>query len=101
MAVIVPENQTGRTGRTTDIDFFKLGFQTVKEKNFSQIISETCYISQKAADRVPSRHWFASVWGAEHNQWKTEEGFRKYLREEMEKLAWPLVIKRLSGSGKE
>lgn len=101
MAVIVPENQTGRTGRTTDIDFFKLGFQTVKEKNFSQIISETCYISQKAADGVPSGHWFAAVWGAEREQWKTEDGFRNYLREEMEKLAIPLVIKRLSASGKE
>jgi len=101
MAVIVPENQTGRTGRTTDIDFFKLGFQTVKEKNFSQIISETCYISQKATARVPSVHWFAAVWGAEREQWKTEEGFRNYLRKEMEKLAFPLVIKKLSSGGKE
>jgi hypothetical protein len=101
MAVIVPENETGRTGRTTDIDFFKLGFQTVKEKNFSQIISETCYISQKAADRVPSAHWFAAVWGAEREQWKTEDGFRNYLSEEIQKLASPLVIKRLSGSENE
>jgi hypothetical protein len=101
MAAIVPESQTGRTGRTSDIDFFKLGFQTVKEKNFSQIISETCYISQKAVDRVPSVHWFSAVWGAEREQWKTGEGFRSYLREEMEKLALPLVIRRLSTGGKE
>ncbi len=98
MAVLVPENETGKTGRTTDIDYFAKGFRTVKEKNFSQLISQTYYISQKAADNQPSKHWFAAVWGLENAQWKTEEGFRLYLKREMEKLANPLVIKGLSGN---
>jgi hypothetical protein len=97
MAVIVPENDTGKIARTTDIDFYKLGFQTVREKSFSNIISQTYYISQKAVDNQPSRHWFAAVWGLEKEQWKTEDGFREYLKGEMDKLANPLIIKRLKG----
>jgi hypothetical protein len=97
MAVIIPEKETGKIARTTDIDFFAKGFQTVKEKSFSNIISQTYFISQKAIDNQPSRHWFSAVWGLENPQWKTEEGFRKYLSEEMQKLANPLVIKRLKG----
>jgi hypothetical protein len=97
MAVIVPEETVGKIARTTDIDFFAKGFQTVKEKSFSHIISQTYYISQKAVDNLPSRHWFSAVWGLENPQWKTEIGFRKYLTEEMQKLANPLVVKRLKG----
>ncbi len=92
MAVLVAENETGKIGRTTDINFFKLGHQTVVEKNFSNIISETYYISQKTADGIPARHYFAAVWGLEKEQWKTEEGFRKYLTEEMEKLGNPISV---------
>jgi hypothetical protein len=100
MAVIVPENVAGKTGRTTDIDFFAKGFQTVKEKNFSNLISQTWYISQKISKNSPSRHWFSAVWGLEKEQWKTEDGFRSYLKEEMNRLANPLVVKRLKGSGR-
>lgn len=92
MAVILPEGETGKIGRTTDINFFNLGFQTVKEKSFSHIISETYYVSQRAADNQPVRHWFAAVWGLEKEQWKSEQGFRKYLSEEMKKLASPLIV---------
>jgi len=93
MAVIVPENEVGKTGRTTDIDYFAKGFQTVKEKSFSNLISQTCYISQKKSETKPSIHWFSAVWGLEKEQWKTEEGFRAYLKGEMNRLANPLVIK--------
>ncbi len=44
MAVIVPESEAGKIARTTDINFFDKGFQLVKEKGFSNIISETYYI---------------------------------------------------------
>lgn len=93
MAVLVAENQTGRVARTTNINFFELGYQTVREKNFSQIISETYYISQRAASGKPARHYFAAVWGLENDRWKTEEGFRDYLSGEMLKLANPPSIR--------
>lgn len=92
MAVIVPLSETGKIGRTTDIDFFKLGNQTVVEKNFSNIISQTYYIGQKCKSAEPAKHYFFSVWGLEKEQWKTEEGFKTYITEEAEKLSSPVVI---------
>ena len=92
MAVIVPLSEAGKIGRTTDINFFKLGFQTVVEKGFSNIISETCYIGQKCESGVPAKHYFFSVWGLDDEQWKTEEGFKKYISEEAEKLSAPLEV---------
>jgi hypothetical protein len=86
MAVIVPQNEAGKIGRTTDINFFRLGYETVREKGFSNIISETYYIGQKCRNGQPAKHYFFSVWGLDKDQWKTEEGFRKYLTEESEKL---------------
>jgi hypothetical protein len=92
MAVIVPLNEAGKIGRTTDINFFKLGYETVKEKGFSNIISETYYIGQKCESNKPAKHYFFSVWGLDKEQWKTEEGFRKYITEEAEKLSSPVVV---------
>ncbi len=92
MAVIVPLAGAGKIGRTTDINFFRLGFQTVVEKSFSNIISQTYYIGQKCKSNVPVKHYFFSVWGLEKEQWKTEEGFRTYISEEAEKLSAPIVI---------
>ncbi|WP_346859404.1 DUF4861 domain-containing protein [uncultured Draconibacterium sp.] len=91
MAVIVPAAEIGKIGRTTDINFFDLGYQTVKEKNFSNIISETYYIGQKCSSGTPAKHYFFSVWGLDKDQWKTEEGFKKYIGEEAEKLSAPIV----------
>ena len=92
MAVLVPSGETGKISRTTNIDFFKLGNQTVIEKSFSNIISETYYISQKCNNNEPAKHYFSAVWGLEKEQWKTEEGFKKYLSEEGEKLSSPLKV---------
>lgn len=92
MAVIVPLAEAGKIARTTDINFFKLGFETVVEKGFSNIISETYYIGQKCKSNVPAKHYFFSVWGLDKEQWKTEEGFRKYITEEAEKLSSPVVV---------
>lgn len=92
MAVIVPQNETGKIGRTTDINFYKLGYETVPEKGFSQIISETYYIGQNCESGKPSKHFFFSVWGLDKDQWKTEEGFRKYIAEEAEKLSEPVLV---------
>ncbi len=92
MAIIVPIAEAGKIGRTSDINFFKLGYETVKEKGFSHIISETYFIGQKCKSEVPAKHYFFSVWGLEKEQWKTEDGFKKYINEEAEKLSSPLVI---------
>ena len=92
MAVLVPLTETGKIARTTNINFFKLGFETVVEKGFSHIISETYYIGQKCSDNQAAKHYFFSVWGLEKDQWKTEEGFKKYLSEEAEKLSFPVEI---------
>jgi hypothetical protein len=90
MAAIVPLSEAGKIGRTTDINFFKLGYETVPEKSFSQIISETYYIGQNCTSGQPAKHYFFSVWGLDKDQWKTEEGFRKYISEEAEKLSEPI-----------
>jgi hypothetical protein len=92
MAVVVPKSEAGKIGRTTDVDFFKLGYQTVVEKSFSNIISQTYYIGQKCKNAEPAKHYFFSVWGLEKEQWKTEDGFKKYISEEAEKLSSPIVI---------
>ncbi len=92
MAAIVPTSDLGKIGRTTDINFFKLGYKTVPEKSFSNIISETYYVGRECESGVPSKHYFFSVWGLDNDQWKTQEGFRKYISEEAEKLSTPLVI---------
>ncbi len=87
MAAIVPLSEAGKIGRTTDINFFKLGYKTVPEKGFSNIISETYYIGQKCKNDISAKHYFFSVWGLDKEQWKTEGGFRKYIEEEAEKLS--------------
>lgn len=90
MAAIVPLKEAGKIGRTTDIDFFKLGYKTVMEKSFSNIISQTYYIGQNCTSGKPARHYFFSVWGLDKDQWKTEDGFKKYINEEAEKLSNPI-----------
>jgi len=90
MAAIVPLAEAGKIGLTTDINFFRLGYETVPEKGFSHIISETYYIGQKCSSGQPAKHYFFSVWGLDKDQWKTEEGFRKYITEEAEKLSKPI-----------
>lgn len=92
MAVAVPLAEAGKIGRTTDVDFFKLGFQTVVEKSFSNIISQTYFIGQNCKNAEPAKHYFFSVWGLEKEQWKTEDGFKKYITEETEKLSSPVEI---------
>lgn len=90
MAIIVPKTEAGKIGRTTNTNYAKLGFVTVKEKGFSNIISETYYIGQKCASGAPAKHYFFSVWGLDKDQWKTEAGFKKYIGEEAEKLSEPI-----------
>jgi hypothetical protein len=62
----------------------------VVEKSFSNIISQTYYIGQKCKSGAAAKHYFFSVWGLDKDQWKTEEGFKKYISEETEKLSNPI-----------
>jgi hypothetical protein len=90
MAVAVPLDEAGKIGRTSNTNYFELGYQTVPEKGFSNIISETYYIGQRCESGKPAKHYFFSVWGLDKEQWKTEEGFREYITEEAEKLSEPI-----------
>ncbi|WP_423127353.1 DUF4861 domain-containing protein [Gaoshiqia sp. Z1-71] len=92
MAILAKSDEVTRIDRTTDINFFNLGYQTVPEKNFSQVISETCYLAQKIRNDEASRHFFFSVWGLEDPKWKEISEFQKYIAAEAEKLSHPLVV---------
>ncbi|MFB6343240.1 DUF4861 domain-containing protein [Saccharicrinis sp. FJH62] len=91
MAVLVPKDDAGKIGRTSNINFYDLGYQTVPEKGFSNIISDTYYIGQKFKDSIPARHYFFSVWGLEKDKWKTEDGFKRYIADEAKKLSQPNI----------
>ena len=90
MAILVPLSEAGEIGQTTNTNFFNLGYQTVPEKGFSNIISETYYIGQKCTSNISAKHYFFSVWGLENEQWKTEDGFKKYIEEEALKLTFKI-----------
>ncbi|MCW0484323.1 DUF4861 domain-containing protein [Gaoshiqia sediminis] len=92
MAVLAKADEVTRIDRTTDINFFELGYQTVPEKNFSQVISETYYLAQKITNDVPARHFFFAVWGLENPKWKEISEFEKYISGEAEKLSNPVVV---------
>jgi len=90
MAVLVPVDEAEKIGRTTNLNFYKLGYKTVPKKKFSNIISETYYVGQRCENEKPSKHYFFSVWGLDKEQWKTEAGFIKYIEEEAKKLSDPV-----------
>lgn len=92
MAVIVPKKELGVIDRTTDINFFEKGYKTVPPKNFSHVISETYYITQKIENGKPARHYFFAVWGLEDPRWKDMENFESYIDEEANKIINPVVV---------
>lgn len=92
MVVLVPENESGKIGRTTNVNYANKGYVTVPEKWFSNVISETSYIGQKCKSNVLAKHYFFSVWELEKDQWKTEVGFRKYISAEAEKLSLAIEV---------
>jgi hypothetical protein len=92
MAVMVPKDELSKVDRTTDINYFEKGYQTVPNKNFSIVISETYYVAQKIENNKPARHYFFAVWGLENPKWKEIENFRAYMNHEAEKLNSPIVV---------
>ncbi len=94
MAVLAPTNEIGKIARTTNTDFYKLGYQTVPVKSFSQVISDTWYMSQKIKTELPSVHYFFAMWGLENPKWNEVDSVKKYIREEAEKLSRPITISK-------
>jgi hypothetical protein len=92
MAVMAPSTEVTRVARTSKVDFYKLGYQTVPEKSFSQVISDTYYLSQRIANNTPSIHYFYAFWGLEDARWKKVEGVRQYLEGEAERMGTPLML---------
>ncbi len=93
MAVLLKSNEVTKVARTTGIDFFKLGYKTVVEKNFSNVISQTYYVAQKINADAPARHYFLAVWGLENDKWKNMDNFKAYISSEAEILSNPIIIK--------
>lgn len=92
MAVLLPKAEVTRVARSSDIDFYSLGYKTVDEKKFSQVISQTYYVAQKISPDVPARHYFFAVWGLENGKWKDMDNFKAYIAAEAEGLSHPIVI---------
>jgi hypothetical protein len=92
MAVMLKINEETKVARTSNTNYFELGYKTVPEKGFSQVISETYYIAQKAENDVPARHYFFAVWGLENAKWNQIDEFKKYVTAEAEKLTNPFVV---------
>jgi hypothetical protein len=92
MAVLAPSGDIGKIRRAPKTNYFDLGYKTVVEKSFSNIISETYYLGQKCRDNQPEKHYFFAVWGLENKRWKTAEGFKDYIKTEAELLAGKIII---------
>ena len=92
MAVMIPKAEKTKVDRTTDINFYDKGYQTVPAKQFSHVISETYYVAQKIENNQPSRHYFFAVWGLENSKWKEIQNFESYINGEADKLSSPIVV---------
>ena len=94
MAILLKKEEVTKVARSTDIDFYSLGYKTVDEKKFSNVISQTYYVAQKINAEVPARHYFFAVWGLENAKWKNSENFKSYISSEAELLSNPIIIKK-------
>ena len=92
MAVLLKKDEVTKVARTTNIDFYNLGYKTVDEKKFSNVISETYYVAQKIKPEVKARHYFFAVWGLENAKWKSMDNFRAYISSEADFLSHPIQI---------
>ena len=92
MAVLLKKDEVTKIARTTNINFYNLGFQTVPEKSFSHVISDTYYVAQKIKNDVPARHYFYAVWGLENPKWKNIENLKQYMVDEANKLSNPIIV---------
>lgn len=92
MAVLMKKDEVTKVGRSTDIDFYSLGYKTVDEKKFSNVISQTYYIAQRINADRSARHYFFAVWGLENKKWKSVDNFKAYISSEADLLSNPIKI---------
>jgi len=92
MGVLLKKDETTKVARSTDIDFYSLGFKTVDEKKFSNVISQTYYVAQKINADEAARHYFFAVWGLENEKWKNIDNFKTYISSEAELLSNPIQV---------
>ena len=92
MAVLLKKDEVTRVARTTDIDFYSLGYKTVDEKKFSNVISQTYYEAQRIHPDTPARHYFFAVWGLENAKWKKVDNFKSYISSQAELFSHPVQI---------
>ena len=92
MAVLLKKEEVTKVARSSDIDFYKLGYKTVDEKKFSNVISQTYYVAQKINADSSARHYFFAVWGLENAKWKNSDNFKAYISSEAELLSNPINI---------
>ena len=92
MGILLKNDEVTKVSRTTDIDFYSLGFKTVEQKKFSNVISQTYYAAQKITADTPARHYFFAVWGLENEKWKNSDNFKTYMSSEAESLSNPVQI---------
>ena len=92
MAILLKKDEVTKVARTTDIDFYSLGYKSVDEKKFSNVISETYYVGQKIKHGVAARHYFFAVWGLENAKWKNMDNFKAYISSEAKLISNPIRI---------
>lgn len=94
MAVLLKKDEVTKVARTTNIDYYSLGYKTVDEKKFSNVISETYYVAQKIKPDIAARHYFFAVWGLENAKWKDLKNFKAYISSEADLLSHPIQLKK-------
>lgn len=92
MAVLMPAVEVGKIGRTTDNNYYEMGYKTVDAKRFSHVVSESYYVGQQYKANEAAKHYFFAVWGLENEQWKKEEGFKQYIEQEAKKIQQPVKV---------
>jgi len=92
MAVMAPSKGFIKTGKTSNLDFYQLGNQTVPEKQFSQAISQTSYVCQKISNNTPSMHYFFAFWGLENKDWNREGAVKDYICSEANNISHPVRV---------
>ncbi|MFV0521841.1 MAG: DUF4861 domain-containing protein [Mangrovibacterium sp.] len=94
MAVVVKANEITKIGEANKDNYYFKGkqYQTVSEKEFSNVISDTYFVAQKIKNDTPARHYFSAVWGLENAKWKEMTNFKSYLKDEAKKWDSPLEV---------
>lgn len=64
MALLLKKGKATKVAGSTEIDFYSLGYKTMDEKKFSNVISQTYYVAQKFNSEELAQHDFFAVYGS-------------------------------------